>query len=108
LNDEVRPLLEAAKGELQARRDWLFPQLQRLGFELPVMPEGAFYIYAGIPPAWGSVESVADRWLREVGVAVTPGPDFGLHAADRYVRFAYTTGLERIREGVGRLEGCLS
>lgn len=107
LSDEVRPLLEAAKAELGVRRDWLFPQLQRLGFDLPVMPEGAFYLYAGIKTPAGSAEALAEKWLREVGVAITPGNDFGTHGANRHVRFAYTTSLERIQEAVRRLEICL-
>lgn len=107
LSEETRPLLEAAKAELGARRNWLFPELRRLGFDLPVMPEGAFYLYAGINPTWGSAEHLAERWLEETGVAVTPGTDFGAHGADHHVRFAYTTGLERIREAVRRLENCL-
>lgn len=107
LSAETRPLLEAAKAELQARRDWLFPQLKRLGFDLPIRPEGAFYIYAGMGPIGDSSERLAERWLVEAGVAVTPGTDFGIHGADRHIRFAYTTGLERIQEGVRRLESCL-
>jgi aspartate/methionine/tyrosine aminotransferase len=107
LSDETRPLLEAAKMELGARRDWLVPHLRRLGFHLPIMPEGAFYIYAGLDPSWDLADALAERWLEEAGVAVTPGTDFGAHGADRHVRFAYTTGLERIREAVRRLENHL-
>lgn len=107
LSSETRPMLEAAKSELRARRDWLFPQLKRLGFHLPVMPEGAFYIYGGIGARKGTAESLAERLLTEVGVAITPGRDFGTQGADRHVRFAYTTRLERIQEAVRRLENCL-
>jgi aspartate/methionine/tyrosine aminotransferase len=106
LSDEARPLLEAAKSELRVRRDWLFPQLKRLNFTLPVMPEGAFYLYAGIKPGKGG-EAWAEQWLLESGVAITPGADFGTHGAERHVRFAYTTSLERIQEAVRRLENCL-
>jgi aspartate/methionine/tyrosine aminotransferase len=38
-----------------------------------------------------------------VGVAVTPGRDFGLNDAERYLRFAYTTDCSRLEEGVRRL-----
>lgn len=107
LSSETRPMLEAAKSELRARRDWLFPQLKRLGFHLPDMPEGAFYIYAGIGARKGTAESLAERLLTEVGVAITPGKDFGTQAADRHVRFAYTTRLEHIQEAVRRLENSL-
>jgi len=36
-------------------------------------------------------------------VAITPGIDFGLHRPERHVRFAYTTSLENLEEGVRRL-----
>ncbi len=104
LAPSTRPLLEGAKQTLQERRDWLLPQLGRLGFHLPVQPEGAFYIYAGLVPDAPDAESWSGELLQKAGVAVTPGTDFGTHAAQRHVRFAYTTGLERIREAVRRLE----
>jgi aspartate/methionine/tyrosine aminotransferase len=34
---------------------------------------------------------------------VTPGIDFGRNGAERYVRFAYTTGEDRIAEALGRM-----
>jgi aspartate/methionine/tyrosine aminotransferase len=45
--------------------------------------------------------------LEEAGVAATPGVDFGRHRTREYVRFAYTSSLDSIREGVRRLEGWL-
>ncbi len=42
--------------------------------------------------------------LEQAGVAITPGEDFGLHAPGRHVRFAYTTSLDQLREGVQRIE----
>jgi len=107
ISAETRPQLEAAKAELRSRRDWLYPQLERLGFDLRAMPDGAFYIYAGLAKPGASAEDQASRWLTQAGVAVTPGTDFGSHGADSHVRFAYTTGLARIQEAVRRLEACL-
>jgi aspartate/methionine/tyrosine aminotransferase len=34
------------------------------------------------------------------GVAITPGKDFGVNQAERYVRFAYTRSMDDLREGV--------
>jgi aspartate/methionine/tyrosine aminotransferase len=52
-------------------------------------------------------EALAERLLLEAGVAITPGNDFGSHAASRNVRFAYTTSLERISEAMQRIETVL-
>ena len=50
-----------------------------------------------------SVE-VSRRILREVGVAVAPGVDFG-PSAKHALRFSYATALERIELGLERLAG---
>jgi aspartate/methionine/tyrosine aminotransferase len=102
----TRPLLEQRKAELRERRDWLLPALEGLGFRVGV-PEGAFYVYAGIDAFGMEAEVLAEKLLLEAGVAITPGTDFGAHAASRHVRFAYTTSLERIREAVGRMARAL-
>jgi aspartate/methionine/tyrosine aminotransferase len=99
----TRRLLEQRKAELRERRDWLLPELEGLGFRVGAVPEGAFYVYAGIDAFGMEAEVLAEKLLLEAGVAITPGTDFGAHSADRHVRFAYTTSLERIREAVGRL-----
>ncbi len=101
---DTRTILEACKAELKSRRDYLVPELKRLGFHLPVVPQGAFYIYADIGGIAESGEDYANRLLSEAGVAVTPGTDFGRWQADRHVRFAYTTSRDRIREAVHRLD----
>jgi len=36
-------------------------------------------------------------------VAVTPGCDFGDNHPEHYLRFAYTTSLDKLEEGVRRL-----
>lgn len=107
LAPETRVLLDARKAELRERRDWLLPRLGELGFRVGVAPEGAFYIYAGIERFGMDAEALAEKLLLEAGVAVTPGTDFGAHAASRHVRFAYTTSLERIREAVERMARAL-
>lgn len=103
----TRGLLEQSKAELRQRRDWLLPELERLGFRVGAAPQGAFYVYAGIDAFGMQAEALAEKLLLEAGVAITPGTDFGAHAASRHVRFAYTTSLERIREAVGRMARAL-
>jgi aspartate/methionine/tyrosine aminotransferase len=39
---------------------------------------------------------------------VTPGSDFGHNRPEHYLRFAYTTSLENLKEGVRRLREYLS
>jgi aspartate/methionine/tyrosine aminotransferase len=88
----------------QERRDYLLPRLRKLGFHIPIDPEGAFYIYAEIDK-WGLDSMVfVERALEEAKVAITPGYDFGSYRAESHIRFSYANSLERLREGCNRLE----
>ncbi|MBK1717587.1 aminotransferase class I/II-fold pyridoxal phosphate-dependent enzyme [Thiocystis violacea] len=101
---DTRPILEARREVFRQRRDCLLPALRGLGFTIPKPPDGAFYLYAGLPEGV-AMDSMrfATRLLEEAGVALAPGRDFGDHAADRHVRFAYTRELEVLDEGVRRI-----
>lgn len=96
--------LKEMRRTYQERRDYMLPRLRKLGFHIPIDPEGAFYIYAAIEK-WGldSMEFV-ERALMEAKVAVTPGYDFGNHLAGSHIRFSYANSLERLKEGCNRLE----
>ena len=96
-------ILEQRRSEFQRRRDFLLPALRELGFSIPVTPEGAFYIYAGIERFAPDSGKFALDLLEDAGVAITPGKDFGVNQAERYVRFAYTRSLNDLQEGVRRL-----
>ncbi|QEL65800.1 hypothetical protein OTERR_23240 [Oryzomicrobium terrae] len=104
---ETRAILEARRTEFRQRRDFLLGELLRLGFTIPAQPEGAFYIYADISAFSGDSFAFASRLLDEAGIAATPGLDFGNADPARYMRFAYTTNLERLAEGIARLEKML-
>jgi aspartate/methionine/tyrosine aminotransferase len=96
-------IFEERRDAFRRRRDLLVPGLIDLGFVIPVVPEGAFYVYAGIDGLADDGERLCLELLEQVGVAVTPGIDFGRNCAERYVRFAYTTGEDRIAEALGRM-----
>ncbi|MEQ1637576.1 MAG: aminotransferase class I/II-fold pyridoxal phosphate-dependent enzyme [Methylococcales bacterium] len=89
---------------LAKRRDFLYDQLIQLGFEVPIKPEGAFYIYANCAKHAKDSFQFAYDLLEAEGVAVTPGKDFGENAARQHIRFAYTTSLERIELAMQRLK----
>ena len=96
-------LLEQRRAEFQARRDFLLPALRRLGLRVGAEPQGAFYIYADVSDVTDNSHDFAIRLIDEAGVAITPGTDFGDNAPERHVRLAYTTSMERLREGVSRI-----
>ncbi len=96
-------ILQARVKEFKARRDYLVPALRALGFDIPVTPQGAFYIYAGCGRLTRDSFGFARDLLEQAGVAITPGIDFGANAPERHVRFAYTNSVERLKEGVARI-----
>ena len=96
-------ILEQRKEVFRQRRDYLYSELGDLGFKLAGQPEGAFYIYADVSPFSDDSFEFAARLLEEAGVAITPGRDFGAYRQQRFARFAYTTGMAQLEEGVQRI-----
>ncbi|MBI5784185.1 MAG: pyridoxal phosphate-dependent aminotransferase [Rhodocyclales bacterium] len=101
---ETIEILEARRDEFRQRRDILLPGLRALDFTVATEPSGAFYVYADSSRHADDSFAFADRLVTAAGVAATPGRDFGGHAPERHMRFAYTTGKERIEEGLRRME----
>ncbi|MFK3737152.1 pyridoxal phosphate-dependent aminotransferase [Massilia sp. TN1-12] len=104
---EAIAVFEERRLEFQRRRDFLVPALRELGFSIPVMPDGAFYVYADIAglahPDAADSAAFGMAVLRDAHVAIVPGGDFGFAAPERHVRFSYATKIERIEEAVGRI-----
>jgi len=100
---ETRAILDERREAYRERRDFLLPALRELGFDIPVVPQGAFYLYANCSRFTDDSYEFSKDVLEQAGVAITPGRDFGTNEPDKHVRFAYTTSLERLKEGVNRL-----
>jgi aspartate/methionine/tyrosine aminotransferase len=117
-------LYEQRRAAFQARRDYLVPALRGLGFGVPVMPDGAFYVYADISALARFGTAVADgvnlaggagktgfndssafaqQLLMQAHVAVTPGLDFGIAAPQQHVRFSYANDLTQLKLAVERI-----
>ena len=103
-SEENMEELEVRKQEFETRRDYLYNQLLRLGFEIAVKPEGAFYIYARCSRFTNDSFQFAKDLLEQEGVAVTPGKDFGNNEPNCYIRFAYTASIAKMSVAIERLE----
>lgn len=106
---EARRIMESQREAFAERRALLFRGLTELGFNIPIEPAGAFYIYAGLP---GHLNMDSETFCRELleqhGIAITPGTDFGTYEADRYVRVSYAndmTALNAALAGIARFVG---
>ena len=104
---ETLEIVEARRREFAARRDYLVPALRKIGFGVPVMPDGGFFVYADTTRFSADSERFCRDVLEAAGVALTPGVDFGRHRVADHVRFSYTIGRSRLEEGVARLAAYL-
>ena len=91
------------------RRSWLVPALDALPGVCCADPDGAFYVFPDISAHFGKAgirdsQSFANYLLDEARVAVVPGGAFG---ADEFVRISYATSMDRLREGVARIDAAL-
>jgi len=108
--------LEALRGDDSAvrrmyeaycdRRAWLVPALNRIEGFYCLDPDGAFYLFPEVKAFFGKggihdSQSFADFLLDKARVAVVPGGAFG---SDDHIRISYATSLERLQEGVKRIE----
>jgi aspartate/methionine/tyrosine aminotransferase len=105
---ETLAILEERRRAFAARRDFLVPALRKLGFGIPRMPGGGFFVYADCSRFTDDSLAFCRDVLEATGVAFTPGVDFGDNRSSAHVRFAYTIGLEKLEEGVERLAGHLA
>jgi len=101
-------IVERRRREYEARRDFLVPALRALGFGIPVLPTGGFFVYADCSRFAGDSEQFCRDVLQAVGVAITPGIDFGAHRAKQHVRIAYTIHQRKLEDGIERLRVFLS
>ena len=88
------------------RRLYLVDRLQKMGFTLPAIPQGAFYVFVDASKYTNDSLKFAFDVLEKAHVGITPGVDFGT-GGEGFVRFSYANSLENIKKGMDRLEAYL-
>ena len=89
------------------RRQFMIRRLKEMGFGITVEPTGAFYIFANAKHISNDSYGLAFDILEKAHVGVGPGIDFGENG-EGYLRFSYASSIEKIAEGMDRLERYLS
>jgi len=99
----ARPESDIAEmlGEYRRRRNFLAASFAELGMECH-RPLGAFYAFPSVAKFGLASREFALRLLTEEKVAVVPGTAFG-ECGEGFVRCAYATSLENIKEAMVRL-----
>jgi len=107
-DDDAMAIHEQRKATFAQRAVMLRDGLLDLGFQIPVIPDGAFYLYVDISHTGMRSMDFCWQLFDQFQVAVTPGDDFGEHHSDSYVRFAYTTNQQAIDLGLQRIKQALT
>jgi aspartate/methionine/tyrosine aminotransferase len=108
-SDESRQVMEQQRQAFELRRNLMVEGLRNLGFGVPEIPGGAFYVYARLPEELAdNSEAFCLKLLETHGVATTPGTDFGQFEADRHVRISYANDLASLQEALQRIELAIS
>ena len=107
-SDAAYAIAEARRKEFEARRDYFATALGKLGFKIPILPDGGFFVYADVSAFTRDSEKFASEMLDRTGVAFAPGIDFGEFRAREHVRMAYAVNMAKLQDGVARLAGALA
>ncbi|HWI51292.1 MAG TPA: pyridoxal phosphate-dependent aminotransferase, partial [Symbiobacteriaceae bacterium] len=106
--------IETMRQEFDRRRQYMLDRINRIGgWACNVAPEGAFYCFPNVAEVFGKTikgrkiagsDDLAAVILEEARVALVPGTGFG---APDFIRFSYATSMERITEGLNRIEALM-
>lgn len=95
--------VEEMKRQYRRRREIIVNGLNDMKGVSCLMPKGAFYAFPNISKLGLSSREFAMRLLKEKHVVVVPGTGFG-EGGEGFVRLAYATSEENIREGLRRMK----
>jgi aspartate aminotransferase len=88
--------VEEMRQEFDRRRRYIIAELTSMGYET-APADGAFYAFVKVT---GDDTEIANRWLEEAHVAVTPGSAFD---APGWIRLSYAASMEKLEEAVKRI-----
>ena len=94
--------IQYMREEYDMRRRLLVSAFNRMGLHT-FEPEGAFYVFPSITSTGMTSEEFCEKLLYDQRIAVVPGNAFG-DCGEGFVRVAYSTSLQNIKEAVKRIE----
>lgn len=101
---EATDELERNRATYAANRALLLAALPEAGFTALAPADGAFYLYADVSHVTDDSRAFAAAMLEEIGVAVTPGPDFDAARGHRFLRFSYAGTEADMAEAARRIK----
>lgn len=98
---------ETRRAEFRRRRDYIVPALRQLGLDVPVEPDGAFYVWFDCSKFSASSWDFCFDMMDRAHVALTPGRDFGPAQAERFVRLSFASSMAQLETACERLARAL-
>jgi len=95
--------LEANIERYGVNRSILLEGLPQAGITELAPADGAFYIWAQVDHLCDDSQRLAQEWLEDLGIAVTPGIDFDPDQGHRFIRFSFAGSTHEVQETVHKL-----
>jgi aspartate aminotransferase len=103
--EESMAAVDTMLAEYKRRRDWLIPELRKVGGFKCSNPEGAFYAFIDVRgllnDKYKTSSDLAEFLLHEAQIVATDGAGFG---AEGFLRFSYATSMENLQTAVERMK----
>ena len=100
--EQGEPVIAATVARYREARDYLHAQLNRMpGISAP-LPRGAMYLFFKLDGCSDTL-SLCKQLVCDVGLGLAPGSAFGPQG-EGYVRWCFAGSIERLADGVQRLE----
>lgn len=96
--------LEAIKQGYARNRALFIRELPLIGYGKFLPVDGAFYFYIDIGDYTNDAMDYCKRILNEVGVAITPGPDFDRERGNRFMRISFANSFEDCEQALDALK----
>ncbi|MEG3765858.1 pyridoxal phosphate-dependent aminotransferase [Alteromonas sp. 14N.309.X.WAT.G.H12] len=100
---ETLTVCERRRDILIHRRHRVLAGLEKIGLNVDVKPDGAFYVYINVEQTGLSAMAFCEQLLQQQFVALTPGNDFGEATGDHYVRLSFAAAEHELDEGIARI-----
>jgi aspartate/methionine/tyrosine aminotransferase len=98
---------EERRAEFKRRRDFVVPALKSIGLDVPVTPDGAFYVYADCSKFSTDSTQFVMNVMQHAGVVLVPGRDFGNAAPERYFRMSYANSMDNLERALAQIRAYL-
>jgi aspartate/methionine/tyrosine aminotransferase len=95
--------VDAMVAEFRRRRDVIVSGLNAIDGVSCVEPQGAFYAFPNITGTGVGADELADRLLREAGVAALAGTAFGRHG-EGFLRISYANSVANIQAALDAIK----